>query len=140
MAAPGPPPALYDRIGDGYDATRRADPTIVEALGRLLALPPGGRCLDLGTGTGNYAVALHHAGLEVVGVDPSAHGKGLGKALILPMLERADQERMPCYLITHNASNQSFYRRFGFETICERAVCDNGPVAFSMRRPVCSTP
>ncbi len=64
--------ALYDRIGRGYDETRRADPTIVETLSRLLAPRDGGRYLDVGSGSGNYAIALRHAGLDVVGVDPSA--------------------------------------------------------------------
>ena len=62
---------LFDRIGTGYDQTRRPDGTIVKALARLLAAEPSGRYLDLGCGTGNYTSALMEAGLELVGIDPS---------------------------------------------------------------------
>lgn len=61
--------ALYDRIGQGYDTHRRADPTIVSLLrGAIGARQP---VLDLGCGTGNYAVALSDSGLQIVGVDAS---------------------------------------------------------------------
>jgi ubiquinone/menaquinone biosynthesis C-methylase UbiE len=63
--------ALYDRIGQGYDATRRADPTIVAALLDAVRLGPGGRVLDAACGTGNYTLALNHAGLSVSGLDAS---------------------------------------------------------------------
>ena len=62
--------AHYDRIGGGYDATRRADPHIAGRLRELLRLPAGGRCLDVGCGTGNYTLALA-AGLRMVGMDVS---------------------------------------------------------------------
>jgi ubiquinone/menaquinone biosynthesis C-methylase UbiE len=65
------PTAPYDRIGGGYDSTRRADSYIV---GRLLAhLNPqeSGRYLDVACGTGNYTLAFASAGVRVVGVDSS---------------------------------------------------------------------
>jgi SAM-dependent methyltransferase len=65
------PPVLYDRIGIGYDATRRADPSIVEALSRGLRLAPGQRVLDAACGTGNYAAALAQRGCAVTGIDIS---------------------------------------------------------------------
>jgi len=64
--------ALYDRIGHGYDATRRADPEIVQRLIRLLDPQPGGLYLDVACGTGNYTAALASAGLRMVGLDNSA--------------------------------------------------------------------
>lgn len=64
--------ALYDRIGQGYDATRRADPEIAQRLIRLLEPQPGGRYLDVACGTGNYTAALAAAGLPMVGLDQSA--------------------------------------------------------------------
>jgi len=39
--------ALYDRIGQGYDATRRADPAIVARLIHHLQPIPEGNYLDL---------------------------------------------------------------------------------------------
>jgi SAM-dependent methyltransferase len=62
----------YDRIGIGYDTTRRADPRIAERLLALLTPTSGGLYLDIGCGTGNYTHALHSQGLDVVGIDQSA--------------------------------------------------------------------
>ena len=62
---------LYDQIADGYDTTRRADPTIVRRLAAYLALAPGRRYLDVGCGTGNYTAALAALGGVWHGVDSS---------------------------------------------------------------------
>ena len=50
--------AKYDRIGDGYDLTRRADPRIADRLTSLLDAAPGASVLDVACGTGNYTFAL----------------------------------------------------------------------------------
>ncbi len=63
--------ALYDELGEGYDATRHADPSIVERLVHHLTPRPDGRYLDLACGTGNYTIALAERGLDMVGVDVS---------------------------------------------------------------------
>jgi ubiquinone/menaquinone biosynthesis C-methylase UbiE len=62
---------LYDRIGIGYDTTRRADPGIVRQLVALLDVPPDGVCLDVACGTGNYTTALAATGLQMHGVEIS---------------------------------------------------------------------
>ncbi len=64
--------ALYDRIGKGYDATRRADPELLARLRAHLAPRPDGRYLDLACGTGNYTRALADSGVNVCGLDASA--------------------------------------------------------------------
>jgi SAM-dependent methyltransferase len=64
--------ALYDRIGPTYDATRRADPAIVERLARMLALDADAPvCLDVACGTGNYTSALAARGARIIGIDIS---------------------------------------------------------------------
>ena len=64
--------ALYDRIGTDYDVTRRADPYITERLIHHLNPQPDGRYLDLGCGTGNYAIAIASVlRVEVHGIDQS---------------------------------------------------------------------
>jgi GNAT superfamily N-acetyltransferase len=72
--------------------------------------------------------------LDLLGVDPAAQGRGLGKALIASMLERADHERVPIYLVTHKRSNVDYYRRFGFEVLTD-ATLRGIPTGWSMRRP-----
>ena len=63
--------AKYDRIGDGYDRTRRPDPRIAERLMSLLDAAPGASILDVACGTGNYTFALAERGLATVGGDLS---------------------------------------------------------------------
>lgn len=61
--------ALYDKIGIGYDHTRRADPYILSRLLHHLAPAPGLLYLDVGCGTANYTIAANEAGVRMAGVD-----------------------------------------------------------------------
>lgn len=63
--------APYDEVSD-YDATRRADPELVETLATHLALFENGHYLDIGCGTGNYTHALADRAGHWTGIDPSA--------------------------------------------------------------------
>ena len=93
--------ALYDRIGVGYDTTRRADPYIADRLADLLGVRPDGAYLDVACGTGNYTTALSGRGGRWCGLDRSAtmlatartKGAGVrwlqGDAARLPFPERA---------------------------------------------------
>jgi SAM-dependent methyltransferase len=60
---------LYDRIGVGYDATRRADPYLATRMAHLLGLRGQGRYLDLACGTGNYTASLATRGGQWTGID-----------------------------------------------------------------------
>jgi ubiquinone/menaquinone biosynthesis C-methylase UbiE len=64
--------ALYDRIGVGYDTTRQADPYLLSRLIHHLRPREGGRYLDVGSGTGNYTIAMHQAGVPIRGLELSA--------------------------------------------------------------------
>ncbi len=63
--------AKYDRIGDNYNETRKADPFIAERIFQLLQSKPSKQYLDIGCGTGNYTIALMEKGVSLIGVDPS---------------------------------------------------------------------
>jgi len=63
--------APYDRIGVNYDDTRQADPFLSQKLFDLLNPVEVGKYLEVGCGTGNYTMALHDAGLQIIGLDPS---------------------------------------------------------------------
>jgi hypothetical protein len=56
---------LYDDIGAGYAATRRADPRIADAIRR--ALGDAASVVNIGAGSGSY----EPTGLHVVPVEPS---------------------------------------------------------------------
>ena len=62
---------LYDTIGVDYNATRRADPYIVETMLELLQCEEEGSYLDVGCGTGNYLLQFSRAGFNFAGMDPS---------------------------------------------------------------------
>ena len=95
---------------------------------------------------GAYVDKLHrklvpypHWYLQVIGVDPAYHGQGFSSRLIRPVLERIDEERMPCFLETNTVKNAAIYRRFGFEVISEDKLPGTEVTTFAMlRKP--STP
>lgn len=49
-----------------------------------------------------------------LGTAKAHQGKGLGSALMTPMLERCDAEGLPAYLESSNPRNIPFYARHGF--------------------------
>ncbi len=50
-------------------------------------------------------------------VDPAHKQQGIGTALLLPFLAKADQQKMPVYLETHDEKNVTYYQRVGFELV-----------------------
>jgi GNAT superfamily N-acetyltransferase len=56
-----------------------------------------------------------HWYLGVLGTEPARQGTGIGSALMRPILERCDDERLPAYLESSKESNIAFYRGHGFE-------------------------
>ncbi len=77
--------ALYDRIGEGYDETRRPDPSIVATLIRLFGPQTGCLYLDIGCGSGNHSGEILKRGFDVVGVDASFHRIGCAIPLMASM-------------------------------------------------------
>ena len=63
--------AQYDAVAAEYDETRSASPSTLGALKRALGPAEGRSLLDIGGGTGNYAVALSKAGFRVMVADVS---------------------------------------------------------------------
>jgi ribosomal protein S18 acetylase RimI-like enzyme len=80
-----------------------------------------------------------HWYLHIIGVDPAYQGQGFASRLIIPILERIDKERMPCYLETHNMKNVAVYRRFGFEVVSEGKIPGTEVMSFAMLRKVQAT-
>ena len=71
--------------------------------------------------------------LSVIGTDPPRQGHGVGRALIEPLLTRADAEGIPAWLEASRPENVPYYQRFGFEVTGEIALPD-GPSLFGMLR------
>jgi ribosomal protein S18 acetylase RimI-like enzyme len=74
-----------------------------------------------------------HYYLEFLGTDPAHQGKGLGGALVGPMVERCDREGVGAYLESSKEDNLAFYGRFGFE-VTEVITHRAGPQQWLMWR------
>lgn len=56
-----------------------------------------------------------HWYLSFLGTAPAFQGKGLGAALLEPVLARCDRDGLPAFLESSNERNLPFYERHGFE-------------------------
>jgi GNAT superfamily N-acetyltransferase len=72
--------------------------------------------------------------LGVLATHPARHGAGLASAVIRPVLELADRDRLDCWLETSTTGNRNFYERRGFTESIDVVVPD-GPPTWWMRRP-----
>jgi GNAT superfamily N-acetyltransferase len=77
-----------------------------------------------------------HWYLAILGTEPAAQGRGIGSALMAPVLAQCDREGQLAYLESSKAANVPFYERHGFEVMQEVQVPD-GPVLWSMLREPC---
>jgi ribosomal protein S18 acetylase RimI-like enzyme len=68
--------------------------------------------------------------LFILGVEPSCQRRGLGGALMRPVLERADAEQLACYLETENQRNVAFYLKQGFDMIANGEEAGTSGVRF----------
>ncbi len=65
--------------------------------------------------THECALPGSHWYLPQLGVHRQHQGRGVGSAVLQPILMRADVEGLPCYLETEKLRNLPFYRRHGFD-------------------------
>lgn len=75
-----------------------------------------------------------HYYLQFVGVEPAWQGRGMGSALLRPVLERCDRERMPAYLEASSERNRTLYERHGFDVVEEVRLPASGPPMWRMWR------
>jgi ribosomal protein S18 acetylase RimI-like enzyme len=97
--------------------------------GRTLAGMTLGRTLE----------AVHeprpHWYLAILGTEPEHQGKGVGSALIAPVLAQCDRKGTLAYLESSKQANIRFYESHGFEVSAEVSI-PGGPVLWPMlRRP-----
>jgi len=159
-------PSFFRSLID--DATRHGEVWVARTPGRCVAtaswVPPGGMPRDgrreariyagaigtLVTGR-NRRLALrllseverHHPRephwyLALVGVDPRWQGRGLGRAVIEPVLARCDADGHPAYLETQKPENLAFYARFAFTVRDEVRLPGAPPVWLLWREPQAS--
>jgi GNAT superfamily N-acetyltransferase len=74
-----------------------------------------------------------HFYLAVLGTDPPQQGRGIGSAVMAPVLARCDEAGLGAYLESSKESNVPFYRRHGFELVGDFTFRD-GPTMWPMWR------
>ena len=75
-----------------------------------------------------------HWYLDSLGVEPESQGRGVGSALMQPVLERCDRERMPAYLNAGSSRSRDLYLRHGFHVMEEFRLPEDGPPLWRMWR------
>ncbi|MEY2468247.1 MAG: hypothetical protein QOF21_945 [Actinomycetota bacterium] len=104
-------------------------PAYARILGRKLP-----RALRALTAVENAHPPGDHYYLAVLGTEPAAQGKGVGSAMLAPVLERCDREGIGAYLESSKEANVAFYNRHGFEVTRELPMPGGGPSVWLMWR------
>jgi len=96
------PSRSFDRAADFYDQTRELpEPIATHGIPALLQhVAPGGKILDVGTGTGRISVPLLRLGANVIGID-----------LSLNMMDKLRQKYPTAHLAQADASRLPFAAR-----------------------------
>jgi GNAT superfamily N-acetyltransferase len=74
-----------------------------------------------------------HWYLAILGTEPRAQGRGVGSAVLRPVLEDCDRNEVPAFLESSKESNLAFYARHGFRVTGELSLPD-GPKVWPMWR------
>lgn len=114
--------ALLDRTGE-----QALVAGLRPRVGSRAALAAAGTVAPMGTPQPSWT-------LHCVAVHPAAQGRGLGAALLAPVLEGSDAAGLRVYLDSSNARNQAFFGRLGFEAVAEAPVGGGGPAVSTMVR------
>ena len=74
--------------------------------------------------------------LNLLAVEPSAQGNGIGSALLRAVTDQADAQGAPCYLEATSDDNRRLYERHGFVATAAILPGDDCPPLWAMwRRP-----
>ena len=71
--------------------------------------------------------------LDVLGVDPTVQGRGLGRLLVQHGLDVATAAHLPAYLETGNPRNVAYYEQLGFRVVADADPPDGGPHVWFLR-------
>ncbi|HEV7586108.1 MAG TPA: GNAT family N-acetyltransferase [Solirubrobacteraceae bacterium] len=75
-----------------------------------------------------------HYYLAFIGVDPDWQGRGLGGAVLAPVLDRCDAEGVPAFLESSTPRNRALYERHGFKVTEEFTLGRGAPPQWRMWR------
>ena len=121
-----------------WTAPDKGRPSLREILTLAPVLPPLGRRVLTALRMIGALEREHprspHWYLAVLGTDPPHQRRGVGSALLEPVLARCDEEGLPAYLESSKEANVPFYRRHGFEVTKEMTLPAGGPPVWLMWR------
>ena len=105
------PSILYNRIGSGYDTTRRADPYLTTRLAHHLRLDTAASYLDVACGTGNYTAAL-----------AARCGRWFGADLSSQMVHRAQAKAAGIHWLVGDTTHLPFATATFHGALCTLAI------------------
>jgi GNAT superfamily N-acetyltransferase len=76
-----------------------------------------------------------HWYLPFIGVEPRYQSQGYGSALMQPILNQCDRDRIPAYLESSNPANIPFYERHCFEVLGTIQAGTSPPIFPMLRHP-----
>jgi GNAT superfamily N-acetyltransferase len=76
-----------------------------------------------------------HYYLAILGTEPDLQGRGVGSALLEPVLEGCDRDEIPAYLESSRERNIAFYARHGFRVTGELQLPEGPPIWPMWRDP-----
>jgi GNAT superfamily N-acetyltransferase len=74
-----------------------------------------------------------HWYLAILAVSPETQGKGIGSALLQPVLSQASQAGLPCYLVTFTEQAVAFYAKHGFVVMRQQKFSSESPPFWTLK-------
>jgi GNAT superfamily N-acetyltransferase len=124
--------AVWVRPG-AWPVSLREQAPVLGTLARTFARHPA-RALAATEAIESGHPTTPHWYLDYIGVDPGLQGRGRGSALLAPVLERCDRERLPAYLNAGSPRSRDLYARHGFRVTEEFRLPLGGPPLWRMWR------
>ena len=75
-----------------------------------------------------------HWYLALMFVNPDCQGQGVGSTVLKPILNRASEEKLQCYLVTFTEQAVKFYQKNGFEIIRKSQAAKDAPLFWNLKR------
>ncbi|MBE9029303.1 GNAT family N-acetyltransferase [filamentous cyanobacterium LEGE 11480] len=72
--------------------------------------------------------------LGLMVVNPAMQGQGIGSRLLQPILQRARDEDIPCYVVTFTEEAVRFYQKNGFEIARKQQFAPDAPSFWTLKR------